>query len=192
MRARLGYIVKRDLEKDTLKDIEWKLLSALMQSGRRSDRQLAKELGVSQPTVSRTRKRLEDNGYVKEYTMVPCFPKIGYQILALTFVKVDNTLKTAEINKARKSARTFLKTIPEIVMLERGIGMGYDGVLMSYHKDYASYTTYLNKLRELDYLDFSRIDSFVINLLDNIQYRPLTFSTLAKHILQASEEEKKK
>jgi DNA-binding Lrp family transcriptional regulator len=36
-----------------MKDIELKLISELMLDSRRSDRELAKVLGVSQPTVSR-------------------------------------------------------------------------------------------------------------------------------------------
>lgn len=42
-----------------MKDVELKLISELLKNSRRSDRELAKTLGVSQPTVSRTLKRLE-------------------------------------------------------------------------------------------------------------------------------------
>ena len=174
-----------------MKILEWRLILELLKSGRKSDRKLAKELKVSQPTISRTRKRLEDKGYIKKYTIEPDFPKIGYQILALTFVKIDNTLKTADIENARKNATVFMKSKPNIVMLEKGTGMGYDGVLMSYHKDYASFSEYIDTLKEVDYLDFSRVDSFVVNLLDKQQYRSHTYSTLAKHLLDTLQGEKK-
>jgi DNA-binding Lrp family transcriptional regulator len=42
-----------------------------MKNSRRSDRQLAKALGVSQPTVSRTLERLEKQGMIREYTVIP-------------------------------------------------------------------------------------------------------------------------
>ena len=48
-----------------MKDVELKLISELMKNSRRSDRELAKTLGVSQPTVSRTLKRLETEGTLK-------------------------------------------------------------------------------------------------------------------------------
>lgn len=172
-----------------MKGIEFKVLSALVKEGRKSDRQIAKELGVSQPTVSRTRKRLEDKEFIKEYTAIPNFAKIGYQILAVTLVRLDKSLKAEEIKKARQMAReTFIKTRLETVMIERGVGLGYDGILMSYHKDYTSYQKYMDALKEQPYLNLSKIDSFLINLQDEIKYRPLTFSTLAKHILKIGKE----
>jgi len=53
-----------------LKDVELKSISELMKSSRRSDRELAKAIGVSQPTISRTIKRLEKEKLIKEYTMI--------------------------------------------------------------------------------------------------------------------------
>jgi DNA-binding Lrp family transcriptional regulator len=40
-----------------------------MKNSRRSDRELALVLGISQPTVTRLRTRLEKEGIIKEYTM---------------------------------------------------------------------------------------------------------------------------
>lgn len=168
-----------------MKDIELQVLSALVKKGRRSDRQIAKELGVSQPTVSRTRKKLEDKGFIKEYTAIPNLAKIGYQILAVTLVRLDKSLKAEDIRKAREMARkTFIKKRMETIMIERGIGLGYDGILLSYHKDYAAYQKYMDELKELSYLDLSKIDSLLINLKDEIQYRSLTFATVAEHLLK--------
>ncbi|MGD0160671.1 MAG: Lrp/AsnC family transcriptional regulator [Candidatus Bathyarchaeia archaeon] len=48
-----------------MKDLEIRLISELMKNSRRSDRQIAKELGVSQPTVSRTIARLEKEGILR-------------------------------------------------------------------------------------------------------------------------------
>lgn len=67
--------------KQPLKAIELRLVSELMKNSRRSDRELARALGVSQPTVSRMISRLEKEGIIKEYTMIPDFKKLGYNIL---------------------------------------------------------------------------------------------------------------
>ena len=167
----------------TLKDIERRLVSELMKNCRRSDRQLAKVLGVSQPTVTRTLHKLEKGGIIKEYTVVPDFRKLGYSLLAVTFVKLKKYLSKDELEKARKSAKESAKDNLNFIMLERGMGMGYDGVFLSFHTDYSSFTEHKKWLTQFDYLEVSDIQSFLINLEDEIQYRSLTFSTLAKHIL---------
>jgi len=71
-------------------------------------------------------------------------------------------------------------------MLERGDGLGFDGVIISLHKDYASFLKVSEWLRQFDFVKVERSSSFLINLEDDVRYRPLTFSTLAKLIrLQA-------
>ena len=69
-----------------LKPIDYKILFELMKDSHRSDRQLAKALGVSQPTVTRRRAMLEEN-FIDGYTVIPKFGQIGYQIAAITFLK---------------------------------------------------------------------------------------------------------
>ena len=175
-----------------MKDIERKLVSELMKNCRRSDRTLAKALGVSQPTVTRTLHKLEKEGIIKEYTIVPDFRKLGYTLLAVTFVKLKQSLSQDEIEKARQSARESIKNNLNFIMLERGLGMGYDGVFLSFHEDYTSFTEHTKWLTQFDFLEISNIESFLINLEDEIHYRSLTFSTLAKHILTLQTEQKKK
>jgi DNA-binding Lrp family transcriptional regulator len=171
-----------------MKNIERKLVSELMKNCRRSDRQLAKALGVSQPTVTRTLHKLEKEGIIKEYTIVPDFRKLGYTLLAVTFVKLKQYLSQDEIEKARESARVSIKSNLNFFMLERGIGMGYDGVFFSYHEDYTSFTEHKKWLTQFDFLKISDIQSFLIDLEDKVHYRSLTFSTLAKHLLELHEQ----
>jgi DNA-binding Lrp family transcriptional regulator len=64
-----------------------RLVSEMLKNSKKSDRELAGILGVSQPTVSRTRVRIE-NDYIKTYTIIPDFEKLGYQIMAFTFSKM--------------------------------------------------------------------------------------------------------
>ena len=59
------------------------LLLELLKNSKRSDREIAKALGVSQPTVSRRRQRLVEEGMIKEFTVIPDFTKMGYEILEI-------------------------------------------------------------------------------------------------------------
>jgi len=159
-----------------------KLISELMKNSRRSDRDLAGAIGVSQPTVTRIRNKLEKEGYIREYTMIPDFSKLGYKIMAITFA-LSRSLEKEEAERAGKTLADSVKDKQfEFIMLERGDGLGFDGVIISLHEDYASYLKVSEWLRQFDFLEVKRINSFLINLEDNVRYRPLTFSTLAKLI----------
>ena len=59
-----------------LKRIELRLVAELMKNSRKSDRELAKILGISQPTVTRIRNKLEREGVIREYTAIPDFSKL--------------------------------------------------------------------------------------------------------------------
>ncbi|NIQ04478.1 MAG: winged helix-turn-helix transcriptional regulator, partial [Candidatus Korarchaeota archaeon] len=121
-----------------MREVELKLLSELMKNSRRSDRELARDIGSSQPTVSRTRKRLEKEGYIKEYTMIPDFSRIGYELMALTFLRLGKFYGPEEIREIRNKIREKLETAPsEIVLFQKGIGLDYHGMIISFHKDYA-------------------------------------------------------
>jgi DNA-binding Lrp family transcriptional regulator len=172
-------------EPKPMKMVERKLIGELMKNSRRSDRDLSKVIGVSQPTVSRMVKRLEAEGYIKEYTMIPDFRKLGYELVALTFLKLKGSLSNEETQKARDTVKERIKESKfPIVMLERGMGLGYDGVLVSVYENYASYTEHMNLLRTYPFLELSRLESFMISLNDRVRYRPLTLALLAEHVLK--------
>ena len=174
-----------------MKDVESRLLAELFRNSRRSDRELAKVLHVSQPTVSRAIKRLEEQGVIKDYTMIPNFEKLGYQILALTFLKVTNALNKEQINRVKDIIAKSLKTGPfEVVMLERGLGLEFDAAMISYHTDYSSHVKLLEWLKQFDFLSLEETGSFLINLQDQVRYHPLSLSTLANHLLQMSDDKK--
>jgi len=72
-----------------------RLVSEMLKNSKKSDRELAGILAVSQPTVSRTRARIEKE-YIKTYTIIPDFKKLGYEIMAFTLAKITLSLKSFE------------------------------------------------------------------------------------------------
>jgi len=129
-----------------LKPIELRLVAELMKNSHRSDRDLAKALKISQPTVTRLRNRLEKGGVIKEYTVIPVFSKLGYEILGIT-LSLSKPLEREEFEKAREillkdeEGKDF-----EFIMMERGIGSGFDGVDITLHTDLSSFQEYLRGL----------------------------------------------
>jgi len=167
-----------------MREIDRKVLAKLMRNSRLSDRELAKQIGSSQPTVTRARNRLEKQGYIREYTVLPEFKQLGYEILAITFFKYKKRFDAEKIEKAKKIlGKTFEKGPFEIIMAERGMGCGFNAVMISVHKDYNSLMRLTNWAQQFYELELGEIENFVVDLLDEVRYRPLTFSSLAKHVL---------
>lgn len=174
-----------------MKEIELKLISALMNNSRVSDRELAKKLGVSQPTISRTRQKLEKEGYIGGYTIMPSLRRLGYQIIAMTFVRFRGDLDAKEAEKLRKRAQerfrdeTFAKSI---VMFERGMGFGYTGVIVSIHESYSAFAEFLRRIKQFEVLE-TDVRSFLTDLNDEVHYRTLTFAPLSHHLLGLKKKE---
>ncbi|PIU59229.1 hypothetical protein COS86_05350, partial [Candidatus Bathyarchaeota archaeon CG07_land_8_20_14_0_80_47_9] len=95
------------------------LLKELMRNSRRSDRELAKATGTSQPTVTRNRKLL--GKYIRSYTIVPEFDKIGYEILAVTFAKAK-TYSIKEVDAKVEKAKKWVMNHANIVFASDGEG----------------------------------------------------------------------
>jgi DNA-binding Lrp family transcriptional regulator len=174
-----------------LKDVELRLISELMRNSRGSDRELARAIGASQKTVTRIRSRLEKEGYLLEYTAIPNFSRIGYHLCALTFFKWNKNLSPKEVEEARTKTLENSPSVPSnIVLIERGIGLNYDSMMMSFHKDYSSYDELMKRVKTNPYLGDLQMESFIVDLDDSIQYRYLTFSILGKHLLETMAEPK--
>jgi hypothetical protein len=64
-------------------------------------------------------------------------------------------------------------------MLERGLGLGYDGVIIACYKDYSDYVDHKKVLAFYPFLEISDLEGFLISLDDEVRYRPLTFKCFA-------------
>ncbi len=164
-----------------MKEAELTLISELMKNSRRSDRELAKAIGVSQPTISRSIKKLEQEGYVKEYTVIPDFAKLGFQLLSFTLVTLQKPYPKEVVEEKRKEMRERLrnKCIAEILSMS-GTGMGSDTMLVALHEDYASYVEYKSWVNRHPLVEIEKTQSFIVDL-NRSHFRYLTFSELAKH-----------
>jgi DNA-binding Lrp family transcriptional regulator len=168
------------------------MLSELIKNSRRSDRELAKAIGTSQPTATRIRNKLEKEGYLNEYTAFPNFSKIGYTILALTFMKLDPKLTLSEFEEFRKRHQEAIsKKTYAIILAKRGMGLKFDAVILSLHQNYASYDDFRHYLQRSMGEYMEDIDTFLSNLEEQSNL-PFTFSLLATQILSVADTEEDK
>jgi DNA-binding Lrp family transcriptional regulator len=168
-----------------VKEIERKLISELLKNSRRSDRELAKAIGTSQPTTTRLRTKLEKEGFIREYTIIPNFGKIGYTIMSLNFLKLDPKLTEQEIERFRQThPDTMGKNQFGVVLIYRGIGLGYDSVVVSFHQNFASYDSFRHCVKQRMGASITEMNTFLVNLGENINLPP-TFSFLARQFLKS-------
>lgn len=175
-----------------MKELERKLLSELLKNSRRSDRELAKAIGVSQPTTTRLRTKLEKEGYIKEYTIIPHFHKIGYTIMALNFLKLDPKVTMKDIAGFRDThPETIGKNPFGVVLIHRGMGLGYDTIIASFHKDYASYDEFRGFVKHAMGESVTEMNTFLINLNEEKNTLPPTFLFLAREMMKSKGKTKK-
>lgn len=136
-----------------------KLLFALIKGARRSDRELARAMKISQPTVTRKRTLLEKEGYLTEYTVIPDFSKVGYEIMAFTLLSF-----TESRPELFEKAREWTKKQPCVIFAASGEGPGIDSIMLSTHKNYASVSRLITQLRRDWQPNLKTVESFMISL----------------------------
>ena len=80
-----------------MKEKELKLIRELILNSKRSDRDLAKEIQTTQPTIGRIRKKIEKEGYISEYSAFPDLSKLNIKLIAFISIKWNDYNKTDKI-----------------------------------------------------------------------------------------------
>ncbi len=154
-----------------------RLLSELLKNSRRSDRELARILGFSQPTVTRMRKALTKEGVIQEFTVIPDFASIGYEIMAITIAKAKATLTPDEQEKAKR----LVLEDPQVIFVASAEGMGMNGVMISLHKSYSDYRNFISRLKLQSEGYIEEADSMLVSLGSSGFMKPLSLASLGEH-----------
>jgi len=165
-----------------MKDRELRLVSELFKNSRRSDRELAKALGISQPTVSRMIRKLEKDGVIKERTIIADFRKLGIELVAFTFgVWSQEKIKDYPQDERVGKAESFLSRHPNVVFASSGQGLGMERMMVSLHKSYHDYSEFMRQARA-EWEGLVRLDSFITSLDSDVVPLPFSLRNLGKHI----------
>ncbi len=140
-------------------ELAQRLLRELLENSKRSDRDLAKILNVSQATITRTRHKLETNGTIKDYTIIPDFGKMGFELLAINFAKIRPQLLSSEM---KAKATEFIAKFPNTIFASSGQGMGMNAVDIGFYRNFTEYQERINLMRT-EWKDFvENIQSFIV------------------------------
>lgn len=162
------------------KELPQQLLGELLKNSKRSDRDLAKILKVSQPTITRTRHKLEKD-IIQGYTVIPEWHKIGFQLVAFTFVKTKiRFTKPEEREVAIQKAREWFIKQPNVIFCAEGQGMGWTGMCISFHKTYSDFAEFM-RTHDSELSDFLiESQSFIVDINPGVIAKPFHFKYLAK------------
>jgi len=168
--------------KKPLKDVELRLISELMKNSKRSDRELAKIIGVSQPTVTRLRTRLEKTGVIREYTMIPDFRALGYTIMGATLLG-QREISEDKLKEIRKITTKIEESNPHAALLAvNGLGDDKNRLFITFYENYSDYVGAIRLTRQIPLVDVESIQSLLVDLNDETNYRVLSMSAIAKHL----------
>jgi DNA-binding Lrp family transcriptional regulator len=156
------------------------LLFELIKNSKRSDRELAKVLKVSQPTITRGRTRLEKENYVRQYTIFPDFAKIGFELVAFNFVTIK-LAQSSNPEKMKKMRSEWANGNPNIIFESGGEGLGANSLIISIHRNYTDFASFIAKYRT-DWADYLQdLKSFIVSVQNgNLVVKDLSFNDLGK------------
>jgi len=165
------------------KDIDLKILSGLMKNSKISDRKLADSIGVSQPTVTRRRAKLEEELSL-EYTAIPDFTKLGMEIMAFNAVqwKPEGYEPLSQTEDLMKKVKDFLSKHPNVIFASSGQGCGFTRMAVTIHRDYSDFVNFKTELEKVWGQFAAKHDSFIVSLKSDKVVRHLTLKYLADYI----------
>ena len=151
-----------------------------MKNSRRSDRELARAVGVSQPTVSRLIKKLEKDGVIKEYTMIPGFKRLGFELMGISFIR---TVLPEGEEELKKAVAELEENSPYAsLMAVNGMGMGKCRAFITLYRNYSRYMDAMRIAKSLPHAAAEGIESFLVDLNDESNYRLFTLQQTARNI----------
>jgi DNA-binding Lrp family transcriptional regulator len=165
-----------------MKENEIRLLAELLKNSKKSDRELGKILGLSQATVSRTRAKLERDGVIQEYTIIPDFKKLGIELLAITFgVWSPEKIKEYSEGERVEKAKRFLSDYPNAIFASSGEGLKKGRMVITLHKNYTEYAKFMGQARS-EWAGLVDLESFIISLKADVAPIPFSFRNLGKYV----------
>jgi len=93
-----------------LDDLDKSLLRALQIDGRLSNVELARKINLSPPATHTRIKRLEKDGYIRQYTAIVDREKAGYDLLCFIHISLQMH-QVAQVEKFREATRKM----PEVL-----------------------------------------------------------------------------
>lgn len=165
----MNKIVSKQIELDSKSQRNLTFLLALLVAGGKSDRAIAKVLGVNNSTLSKRRKKLEREGYIKEYTFLPDFHKMGLEVIAFSFASTSEVVPQENL----KFLHELAQNMPEMLCLyEDHDAEGTNWFAVTVHKNSDEFIELFKNVQE-------KLSS--LHYVPHIESKRLVFHTNISH-----------
>jgi len=125
------------------------------------------------------RAQLDKKEYIKTYTVIPDFAKMGYEIFAFTFTKMKVYPSAEKADKILARAKEWVDKHPNVIFAADGEGMSSDVVMMSFHRNYSKYAEFM-RTYAMDWAEMiSQFQSFIVSLDSGFKIKPFNLKYLA-------------
>jgi len=151
-----------------------RLLFELIKNSKRSDRDLAKILDISQPTVTRLRKTLEKEA-INQYTIIPDLSYMGFDMVAFTFARSKEL-----VHPLWEEGKKWAAQQPNVVFVSTGQGADADALMVSVHKDYADFAKFYHLFRRDWSKQLQDFKIFLISIKGSIIMKHFSFNYLVE------------
>lgn len=171
-----------------IRKTDYEVLFELIKDCRRSDRDLAKVLELSQPTVTRVRTKVEKEGMVRDYAAIPDLEKLGIEIISFSFLSVKPEMRVPKhtdsniFKEWNEMSDAFFKKHPNIIFAATGRGLRKNAIWVSLHQNYSCYTDFLRDI-EIQFGKYLEgVEGFTVSLKSDRIRRFLTLRYLPEYL----------
>ena len=119
-----------------LDETDKEILKQLQTDGRKSYRQIAKELDLSVGTITNRIQKLQDKGIIKGFQLQIDYTKLGYNIETIIELEADGSIDN------------LLKQYPNNIITALKTTGKYDMFLITRFKDIQELNTFLEKINQ--------------------------------------------
>ena len=163
-----------------MKKILKRILCELLKDSGKSDRKLAQQLGVSQPTVSRMRNRLVKEGFIENFSVTPDLNALGFEIIAIT------SFTSNQSDAISEKAIKWTMSRPNVLFAARAEGKGRNAVMVSLHANYTDYHNFISEVKNEGRDIVADYDTMLVSLRESV-IKPFNLKYIAE-ILEKSED----
>ena len=103
-------MIQSSQHQETLDELDIALLRTLQQDGRLSNADLARTINLSPPATHTRLRRLEQQGYIRQYTALLNQEKVGYDLMCFVLISLQ-ILQSEQL----EASHEMIRHLPEVL-----------------------------------------------------------------------------